>query len=475
MQSETFSYEKAAQKLYHSLFSHIRVLFYDLDCVKDQSVYGFTKSELIYEASKDTKNSTKSDHQPNFNFTYFFPFLLSLTIATDSLVLWAANDFHYEPTAMEGLFSHLIFPRKVWPQADIMMGLAVAMAVTIFPLLFADRMLDRKFAMYLFTDHRSGDPEIVTGGGGGGNGRTLPPDETRKIVAYRRRMRSLMSLLMASLMGTAEAFTLWNLYTHWSSVTSTAQLYLMAVCIALFFCYGCFSNLFLLYYFVLATRYIRIKQSCRQLRLTRLADIIRKKVVSSPFTNNSRKSLQNSSVWRAFQRLNGQFLLIFEEIWAQNRFWCKYLTVYFLVYIIDIVYLWYSFFFLDTSALGILQVFFPFFAIEFTLLLVIVTLECSGIVAKNCQTHRDSQRVLLQLQLVYPLTVFDLLKIDSMAVNYKNIPQICFKLLNNYQINSNMFQMVLNSSEYSYDLLIISIFQLFSYTSLLFLMVVQKG
>ena len=150
----------------------------------------------------------------------------------------------------------------------------------------------------------------------------------------------------------------------------------------------------------------------------------------------------NSSLWRRLQEVNRQMLALFEEIRAQNRFWSKYLTIYFVVYIIEIVYLSYSYLFFDTAELGILQLFFPLFAVNFMLVLVLVTLECSQVVAKNCQLYRDMQRATAQLQRIYPLRVGDQQVVDSMAANYRNVPGICFKMLNNYRINSQMFQMV---------------------------------
>lgn len=55
---------------------------------------------------------------------------------------------------------------------------------------------------------------------------------------------------------------------------------------------------------------------------------------------------------------------------------------------------------------------------------------------------KQSQRIALQMQRIYAVSLGDLLKIDLKAANYKNIAGICFKLMNDYRINSQMFQLV---------------------------------
>lgn len=518
-------YQKLTQPLLRSVFGHIRILFYDLDPIKDQSVYGFTKDDLLLAARENINNNNNSNnhhndrqanrresrlnsisqqlrssstnqtphpHPPHLNLTYLFPFLCSLYIALDGLFLFAQNGFHYEPTKMETLFSHLVFPRQFWPQADIMVGLAIAMSVTVFPLLMVDPMLERKYVMYLLlesggrsaADNCSSAEILMIGGGGGSAERradlaALPATEAAAILSFRRRARPLISLMMAAITLQAESFTLWNVYHHWSGFSpadiertgSELRLYLLALSTALFFFYGNVSNLYMLYYFGLAVRYVRVKQRCRRRRVAELAAQIDRKIASSftvspagsagqnlagsfghntsaagtsSWTNRQKQQqlLMNSSLWRRLQEVNRQMLALFEEIRAQNRFWSKYLTIYFVVYIIEIVYLSYSYLFLDTAELGILQLFFPLFAVNFMLVLVLVTLECSQVVAKNCQLYREMQRATAQLQRIYPLRVGDQLVVDSMAANYRNVPGICFKMLNNYRINSQMFQMV---------------------------------
>ena len=207
----------------------------------------------------------------------------------------------------------------------------------------------------------------------------------------------------------------------------------------------------MLFYFLLATSYIQIKQKCKFEKLYQLSSRIMEEKIAKNIKSN-----QNLNYWIQCREINGQILQIFAEIRAQNSFWSKYLTIYFSVYIMEICYFSYCLFF--NSASNVLQrLFFAFFATEFLLIILYVTLECSKIVNTNCAMHRKSQRICLQLQLLYRFKITHLLKTDLMAMNYRNIASISFKLLNNYKINSKMFQM------------------LFSYISLFFIMIVRQN
>src|SRR5699024_6803992 len=132
---------------------------------------------------------------------------------------------------------------------------------------------------------------------------------------------------------------------------------------------------------------------------------------------------------------------IFAEIKAQNRFWSRYMTIYFAVYIIEICYLAYIFLFVQSS-LGFQKLFFIFIAAEFLILIIGVTLEGSKVVNKNCRMHKRMQRIALKAQLLYRFNVRERLKMDQMAMNYRNVSRICFTLLNGYRINSKMFQLI---------------------------------
>ena len=66
---------------------------------------------------------------------------------------------------------------------------------------------------------------------------------------------------------------------------------------------------------------------------------------------------------------------------------------------------------------GIKRLFFIFFTIEFILLLIYITLECSRIVTTNERMHRDMQQISLKFKT--SLTITELLKLDQMEANGK--------------------------------------------------------
>ncbi len=136
---------------------------------------------------------------------------------------------------------------------------------------------------------------------------------------------------------------------------------------------------------------------------------------------------------------------IYEEVRGQNHFWSKYLTVYFAVYILEIAYLSYAFFFTQTESF-LYKVFFAFLAIEFAALLLYITLECSQIVACNRRTHWRIWRILMTQnanpQQLNKSLINETINLDQMAAGSRTVEKVCFKLVNNYRINSQMFQLV---------------------------------
>lgn len=69
---------------------------------------------------------------------------------------------------------------------------------------------------------------------------------------------------------------------------------------------------------------------------------------------------------------------------------------------------------------------------------------------------REMARIALKLTLRNKASLGIFVKIEKLFANYRNIPNISFKLLDNYPINSQMFQF------------------LFYYTSVLFMIIFQK-
>ena len=143
----------------------------------------------------------------------------------------------------------------------------------------------------------------------------------------------------------------------------------------------------------------------------------------------------------SFQQIHNQIVALYQEISVHNNFWSKYLTCYFIVYMMEICYLFYGYLFVKMTQI-FPQIVFGFFFVEFVLLLLYVTLACSRVVTLNNTMHQQCVHIGFVIKQNQLLPVGDQLKIDLMRANTKNIPKICFKLINNYRVNSQMFEMV---------------------------------
>ena len=145
--------------IYKQFFIHLRVLFYDLDPVKDGKLFQMNRNQAL-----SPKSYFKSDN--SLNYQYLFPFAVGLYTNLDCLYIFYQNNFHYSYNEMPNLFFHLIFQPLFWKQSDIMCVMAVLMVLIVYWCLLKDSMLNPKFLMYLFVDKKSRTVEIITNGHG---------------------------------------------------------------------------------------------------------------------------------------------------------------------------------------------------------------------------------------------------------------------------------------------------------------------
>lgn len=208
----------------------------------------------------------------------------------------------------------------------------------------------------------------------------------------------------------------------------------------------------MIFFFLMVVRYIRIKQQCIKVKVVKIL-----KKNQADFSTLKTTSGISHSRQTSFKRINAKMLSIYEEIKGQNQYWSKFITIYFAVYIMEICYLSYAFFFVPISEITFSKYFFGFFSAEFTLLLLYVTLECSRVVSLNVQMYRDCLKMALEYTRKAGIGVVlggnsrskrkvrllaELLQLDNMAANSQNVNRICFKWTNNYRINSQMFELV---------------------------------
>lgn len=169
------------------------------------------------------------------------------------------------------------------------------------------------------------------------------------------------------------------------------------------------GNVLLIYYFVITAHYLRIKQ---QFEIAKLHEIILK--LNSNLTNAKvNRSLQLFATLEQFRSVNQKILKFFDDIRGHNRLWSKYLSAYFSSYILVICYLSYGFATVPEDSSLFQKGYFLFFATEFFVILLWLTLECSLITRKNVQIYQFQRRFYLTVQQYYPLGTQDLLKVRS--------------------------------------------------------------
>ena len=158
------------QKLYSAIKIHFRVMFYDFDSVKDSKLYqinqdsvsnqNWTQTLVQLENNNDTKPLKINQH-------FIFPLFIVFVVILDSLLIFSEANFQYSSNGLPELFFHLIWPRKFWPQSDIMMLSAIGMQLLVFVCLLVDPMLSPKFWMFLFVNDKvDGKVDIVLNGKG---------------------------------------------------------------------------------------------------------------------------------------------------------------------------------------------------------------------------------------------------------------------------------------------------------------------
>lgn len=234
--------------------------------------------------------------------------------------------------------------------------------------LFFDTNLgdNNKYSMFLFTRIQTqspGDFEIVQ------NGRLLGKKETACILKYRRRMRRLIFWAIFSIYLLFSVFLGNSFLVTWSADWRLNSLKLVET--ILFSVYLPITNLYMVFFFHLTLRYVRIKQGSLQCKLAQLEKLI---TGSMEVHKNQHRTQQEH--YRLWKRLNVEIAALHDEIRGDNRTWSKYLTLYFLLYVLEIVYFIHGVIFVHSER-AIDKIFFVFFAIELTVLLLSITLGCS--------------------------------------------------------------------------------------------------
>ena len=449
-----FSFRKLLRSTLSALLSHFRLLYLDLDPVKDATIYGVSKEQLLDEI-RFSKERQEVPENSGVHLSYLLPLLTLLFIVVDSVFVFQRNGWQHQAQAMPELFSHRIMPQVVWKLGDVMVFLSMIIPTFIYGNLLFDRTLERKYVMFLFVDTKNNGGGKKKGVQIIENGKPLPAEESTAIYAYRKKVLIFLAVTVLNTTLFISTLLFWCLFQEWRG---SFHDYLLLVITGLFIFYVQFSNILMILYFcVTTTRYLRIKLRFKTAALQKLAAEVRRKKRRK--TDYRRKTF--SELWTTFGQLHLQMVEFFSEIGGHHRFWSKYLTVYFAFFTVEICYFAFILFFVVIEEKLLAQCL-NFIGAEFLLLLLYVTWQSSRILYQSGRMHRQAVQLALKMGQSAGgsrkgFSLADHLKVNRMEDNHRSVAtQSCFHLVTGQQINSKMFEM------------------LFSYISLVFMMVFKN-
>ncbi len=410
------------------LFTHFHTIYTDLDPVKNGNIYYFSRDQLLNRAQHKKLLDKKADYHNNNRFVYLFPLLTMLYIVISDLLYILFFQYKNNVSLMEipDLFSHRISPPQLWCQTDTIFVIAYCMTLSIYFCLLFTSPLEYRWLMFLFVDSKGKNVEIIQ------NGRLLEQSEANRIYFLQSKMKIVLLYVVTIFSVQIGFFVFYNIFQTSAYVAQSVHNFFTLVVAIPFILYILFSNFILIYFFVLNSWYLRVKQKCTA---KKLASFEEKKFIKTSET----------SFWDGFKKLNFKMSTFQMELVGRNRFWSKYLSITFSVYMAEICYLTYAFFFVSNKV-DLISYVLPSMAANFVLILFYVTIQCSAIVNTSSTVHRQAMRMAVRRMSGVGhnkkefKTLYHLFKLDLMAANDDEISS--FTLVTGHQINSTMFQSV---------------------------------
>jgi len=152
------------------------------------------------------------------------------------------------------------------------------------------------------------------------------------------------------------------------------------------------ANIILLYYFALNCLYISIKQKYLFNKLSKI-------------TNSGIKNL-----WTKFSEISSKIQQLHSEIAEYNRFWSPHLTIYFLVYVFEVVYFTYAIFYIETD--NPFAIYFNvYFGSAFLFILILATTVSEKIIVNNEMTFKQCRELCVQYKASHRATLTNCLKV----------------------------------------------------------------
>lgn len=415
---------------FHLILDHFRILYTDLDPVKDAAFYRISRDQFLKSQNNEFQSKVS-----NNRFAYLFPLLTMSYIAfSDLLYIFFHYHDQFELSELPDLLIHRVFPQLLWPTSDIAVALAYSMTISIYFCLFFAPHLEFRWLMFLFVDGTGKKKvEIFQ------TGRFLKQDEVTRIYQLRTKVKTYLPYAVIIISLQVGFFILFNFFSSPAFKLHSVHDFLLLVVVFPFVPYLLFTNFILIYFFVLTSRYLRAKQKCAAEKLK----ILEKNDQTLPSWKTSK------TFWYNFQKLNSSSVAFQKELNGQNKFWQSFLSIYFSVYMVETCYLSYCFFFLSTTADITTCVIFSA-SCNFVVILFYVTLQCSRIVNTKVTMFRQTMRMAVQKVASdkkdlkeFKKVLCYLMKINLMAANEQFAGEdVSFTLITGHLINSTMFQSV---------------------------------
>lgn len=135
-------------KTFKKLFEiRSRIFIIDLDQVTDGPKAGLTKKQLF---NKIQEKNLKISDIPLLNLSYLAPIVTMLILIFQTIGIFILDNFKFGPAGSPELFSRHFFPIEMWSFADVILGVAMLMALVVYFNLMIDPGLDKRYVMYLF-------------------------------------------------------------------------------------------------------------------------------------------------------------------------------------------------------------------------------------------------------------------------------------------------------------------------------------
>ena len=425
------------------LSNHFYIFFTDLDPVKYAKQYHISRDHLLRFRLQPSEIQSKV----NFNFckknriAYVFPLLIMTYLVCSDLlsVIIAFNFDHSEKHSfnisnISKLLSHRMFPREAWPQGEVVYALGMFMTLSIYICLIFKPHYEFSWLMFLFSSNNGRKVEIIQ------NGSFLEPKETEGIFQLQARLKRVLPFVVTAVLTFVGLYVFNNVFSSFYHQSSyTLQDCILFILITVFFVpYIVFTDFFVIYFFILCCKYLRVKQ---KLTVEQLTGLEKQEFISSKIS---------TEFWSFFRKLNSKTLIFQKEIEIQNRLWSIYLSIYFVVYMADICYLSYTFFFVP-STVGFIADVLILAAGNFAIILFYVTLQCSKIVNSSEMMYRQMMRMAMRRfevdgsKKMLRTSLKNLLEVEQKAAEHADQSKeafYSFTLVTGHQINSALFQSV---------------------------------